>query len=201
MTERGGSPREATGVCIWLTGLSGAGKTTTAVALSTVLRGRGYAVTLLDGDALRRAASADLGFSKRGRDANVLRAARAARGAVARGEIVICALISPYRAARAASRCIIGGDNFIEVFVDTPLATCQARDPKGLYAAHRRGEVRALSGLDDPYEAPLHPELRLETDGRTPVDNVKRVLALLTARHFIAADDASERPPSPRVRS
>ncbi len=139
-------------------------------------------MTVLDGDSLRGAASAGLGFSKEDRDTNVLRAAAAARAIVARGAIAVCALISPYRDTRAAARRLIGDDRFVEVFVDTPLAVCEARDPKGVYSRYRRGEVHAISGIDDPYEVPLHPDLVLETESHTPAENVHRVLDLLAGR-------------------
>src|SRR5687767_706190 len=122
-----------TGFCIWLTGLSGAGKSTTALALSQVFRSAGRAVTLLDGDELRCGLSRGLGFSEVDRHANVLCAAGAAKEILTSGGIAVCALISPYRYARADARHLIGPDHFIEVFVDTPLAVCEAREPKGLY--------------------------------------------------------------------
>ena len=174
--------RSRFGLCVWLTGLSGAGKSTTAVALAAALQQSGCVVTLLDGDVLRAADPTCLGFSKADRDRNVLRAARQAVAAVRRGEIAICALISPYRDARAAARQLIGIDRFVEVFVDTPLAICETRDPKGLYDRRSRGEVRALTGIDDPYETPLDADVVLDTCSATLDDNVNRLMVLLAER-------------------
>ena len=168
------------GVCIWLTGLSGAGKSTIAEALVGALREADHTVALIDGDALRRGPSAGLGFSKRDRDVNVLRAADMAREGVARGEIVVCALISPYRDTRDAARRLLGVGNFIEVFVNASLEVCEARDPKGLYGRYRRGEISGISGIDDPYESPLTAELVLDTESRTVDDSVTTILTYLT---------------------
>jgi adenylyl-sulfate kinase len=150
------------GTCIWLTGLSGSGKSTIAAAVARRLATMGRAATVIDGDELRQGISADLGFSRADRDTNVLRAAAIARDAVERGEIVLCALISPYAMARAQARHIIGADRFVEVFLDTPLSVCEARDPKGLYALARRGLVREFTGIGAPYEPPLSPDLVLD---------------------------------------
>jgi sulfate adenylyltransferase len=172
--------------CIWLTGLSGAGKSTTALALHQALRSAGHVVTVVDGDELRCGLSIGLGFSKADRHANVLRAAATARDIVTSGGIAVCALISPYRDARADAQRLIGSDRFIEVFVDTPLAVCEARDPKNLYGRCRRGEVQSVSGIDDPYELPLEPDLVLRTEHSTAVENVSLVMALLIERKLIS---------------
>ena len=132
--------RDRRGVCVWLTGLSGSGKTTTASALAALLRERGREVAVLDGDALRAQRPEGLGYSREDRDANVWRMGLAAAGIVERGGVAVCAAISPYRAVRGAVRAMVGAGRFIEVFVDTPLEVCEARDPKGLYARARAGE-------------------------------------------------------------
>ena len=176
---------DRTGVCLWLTGLSGAGKSTTARAVGAPLRKRGHQVTLFDGDEFRARVSTDLGFSKADRDTNVMRVASLARDVVERGEIVICALVSPYGGTRDRARQLIGGHKFLEVFVDAPLALCEARDTKGLYARARRGELTGLTGVDDPYEAPISPDLVVRTTDGTVEHNVRLVLELLAARKFL----------------
>ena len=131
---------------------------------------------------VRRSAWPPLGFSKADRDEQVRRVARLARTAPDNGRVVICALVSPYRAARAEARTIVGADRFIEVFVDTPLAVCEARDPKSLYARSRRGDLDGLTGVDDPYETPVAPDLVLTTADRSVDDNAALLIAALTAR-------------------
>jgi len=173
------------GACIWLTGLSGAGKSTTAVALGTQLTRDGHHSTLLDGDDIRRQLPRSLGYSKADREQNVLRIAALARAAVRRGEIAICAVISPYRDARSAARTVVGQEHFIEVYVDTPLSVCVSRDVKGLYAKACRGELRGMTGWDDPYEAPLDPDLVLHTTDVTVEDNASILVALLRARRLL----------------
>jgi len=165
-----------------LTGLSGAGKSTIARALVDRLRVRGEDASLLDGDELRASISRDLGFSKAHRDMHVMRVAALTQQMVSRGEIVVCALISPYRDARARARDHIGSDRFIEVFVDTPLDVCERRDPKGLYARARSGQLAGMTGLTDPYEPPIAPNLILTTVNRNVDANVARLLAQLSER-------------------
>jgi sulfate adenylyltransferase len=171
---------EHSGACVWLTGLSGAGKSTTALALHDRLRAAGMTAVVFDGDALRRTAMRPLGFSKADRDANVLRAARLACEAADGGAIAICALISPYRATRATARELVGTERFVEVFIDTPVRVCEDRDPQGLYRRFRDGAVQGVTGLDAPYEPPLAPELTLQTEGRTVDENVSRIIAWLS---------------------
>lgn len=162
------------GVCVWLTGLSGAGKSTVADALTQQLRARSRAVTLLDGDAVRTHLSKGLGFSREDRDTNVLRIGFVAGEVVRHGGIVICAAISPYRATRDAVRAMVegvdgaGSGAFVEVHVATPIEECERRDVKGLYAKARRGELTGFTGVDDPYEQPLAPEVTLDTLNNTP---------------------------------
>jgi sulfate adenylyltransferase len=170
------------GVCIWFTGLSGSGKTTTADALVALLEARGRVVTLLDGDVVRTHLSKGLGFSREDRDTNVRRIGYVAGEVVRHGGIAVAAVVSPYRATRDEVRTMLPPGTFVEVFVDTPLDVVEARDVKGWYAKARAGEVTGFTGVDDPYEAPLAPELRLETVDSTPGTNAQRVLELLEAR-------------------
>ena len=155
-------PRHKQGACIWFTGLSGSGKSTTADVLTTLLLEAGRQVTVLDGDVVRTHLSKGLGFSKEDRDTNILRIGFVAGEIVRHGGIVICAAVSPYRATRNEVRNRIGPGQFVEVFVDTPLEVCEDRDTKGMYARARRGEIKGFTGIDDPYEPPVNPELTPE---------------------------------------
>lgn len=167
------------GVCVWFTGLPCSGKTTTAEALAGGLQGMERQVAVLDGDLIRACFSGDLGFSKADRDANVHRVGGLAAEMVRRGGIVICALVSPYAAARNRAREAVGNGRFVEVFVDTPLSVAEARDVKGMYAKARRGEIRNFTGIDDPYEPPARPEMTLDTVNCALADNVARLLRYL----------------------
>ena len=166
------------GICLWFTGLSGAGKSTTANVVLRMLTERGRTTTLLDGDQVRTTFWRDLGFSKADRDANVMRVAELARTICDAGEVTVCALISPYAEARGRARRLIGSDRFVEIFVDTPLDVCEQRDPKGLYARARRGEIRGVTGIDAPYEAPAAPDLVISTE-RTVEENAAIVVRLV----------------------
>ncbi|MEL7156906.1 MAG: adenylyl-sulfate kinase [Actinomycetota bacterium] len=151
------------GVTVWLTGLSGSGKSTVAVELERLLIDAGRPAYLLDGDNLRQGLNGDLGFSAADRDENVRRVAHVARLFADAGVVSIVPLISPYRAARELARRLHQAADlpFVEVFVDTPIEVCEQRDPKGLYAKARAGEITGMTGIDDPYEAPTQPEFRL----------------------------------------
>ena len=168
------------GATIWLTGLSGSGKSTIAAALEQQLVGRGIPAYMLDGDNLRHGLNGDLGFAEADRAENVRRAGEVACLFADAGMIAIVPLISPYVAdrERVRARHEAGGLRFIEVFVDTPLEECERRDPKGLYAKARAGELKHFTGIDDPYEAPTDPELRL-VPGSSPEDAATTVAALL----------------------
>jgi sulfate adenylyltransferase len=187
-----GSP----GVCIWLTGLSGAGKSSVARHLTSLLTRSGRTVTLLDGDVVRAHLSPGLGFSRADRDANVRRVGFVASEIVRHGGVAVCALISPYRATRDEVRALMPTGAFIEVFVDTPLQVCESRDPKGLYRSARRGRLRGMTGLDDPYEPPVWPEIRLDGAKRSPADNARRVVRVLADRRLVGPLGDPERGPA-----
>jgi adenylyl-sulfate kinase len=174
------------GTVVWLTGLSGSGKSTVARALELALARAGRLAVVLDGDNVRHGLCADLGFSAVDRAENIRRVGHVAALLADAGVLAITAFISPFRADRAAARAVIGGD-FVEVFVDTPLAACEARDCKGLYAKARAGEIPEFTGVSSPYEPPEAPELHLRTAGRTPDELAAAVLALLTAQGRLGA--------------
>lgn len=176
------------GVCVWFTGLSGSGKSTTAEALIALLGERDRVVTVLDGDVVRTHLSKGLGFSREDRDTNVRRIGYVASEVVRHGGIVVAAVVSPYRATRDEVRAMLPQGSFVEVFVDTPLEVCEARDVKGWYARARSGEMAGLTGVDDPYEPPLHAELTLRTVDTTVAANARLVLALLQARGDVAPE-------------
>ena len=178
-------PRHKQGVCIWFTGLSGAGKSTTAEVLTQLLLEYGRQVTVLDGDVVRTHLSKGLGFSKEDRDTNIRRIGFVASEIVRHGGTVIGAAVSPYRATRNDVRNMVGTDHFVEVFVDTPLEVCESRDFKGLYAKARRGEITGFTGIDDPYEPPLHPEIRLDTVAHSPEENARIIVDHLAAQGFL----------------
>lgn len=167
---------------IWFTGLSGSGKSTLAEALAEALRERGERVAVLDGDALRQGLCADLGFSPADRSENIRRTAEVAKLMQQAGLRVVVALISPYAAERQAARGRFVPGDFVEVHVDAPLAVTEARDPKGLYAKARRGEIRQFTGIDAPYEAPIQPELRIDTSRCSPAEAVACLLQYLDTR-------------------
>lgn len=180
-------PRHRQGVCIWFTGLSGAGKSTTAAILTTLLMEHGRRVTELDGDVVRTHLSHGLGFSKADRDINIRRIGFVAAEIVRHGGAVVCAAVSPYRATRNDVRNLAGAGSFVEVFVDTPLEVCEQRDIKGMYAKARRGEIKDFTGIDDPYEPPEHPEITLDTLRHTPEENARAILDYLIERGFVRA--------------
>jgi len=178
-------PRHKQGVCIWFTGLSGSGKSTTAEVLAVLLQEHGRQVTVLDGDVVRTHLSKGLGFSKEDRDINIRRIGFVASEIVRHGGSVICAAISPYRATRNDVRNMVGPDRFVEVFVDTPLEVCEQRDAKGMYAKARRGEITGFTGIDDPYEPPLNPEITLDTVHHTAEENARCILDYLVEQGFV----------------
>jgi sulfate adenylyltransferase len=178
-------PRHRQGVCVWFTGLSGAGKSTTAEVLAVLLLERGRRATLLDGDVVRTHLSAGLGFSREDRDANIRRMGFVAAEVVRHGGVCVCAAVSPYRSTRNDVRGMVGTDRFVEVFVDTPLEVCERRDAKGLYARARRGEIESFTGVSDPYEPPQNAEIVLDTLNHPPEENALRIIEHLTERGFV----------------
>lgn len=185
-------PRSRQGVCIWFTGLSGAGKSTVAEILAIHLLECGRQATILDGDVVRTHLSKGLGFSKEDRDTNIRRIGFVASEIARHGGLVIAAAVSPYRATRDEVRGMVGSDQFVEVFVDTPLGVCEQRDAKGMYAKARRGEIKNFTGIDDPYEAPLNPEITLDTVAHTPNENAQQILDYLVERGFVLAERITE---------
>jgi sulfate adenylyltransferase len=185
-------PRYRQGACIWFTGLHNAGKSTTASVLTSFLLEHGRNVTLLDGDVVRTHFSEGLGFSREDRDDHVRRMGYVASEIVRHGGMAICAAVSPYRAARNDIRNLVGRDHYIEVFVDTPLEVCEQRDTKGLYARARRGEIERFTGIDDPYESPQYPEIRIETLGYSAEENARIILSRLIEKGFVREDPAQE---------
>jgi sulfate adenylyltransferase len=178
-------PRHRQGVCVWFTGLSGAGKSTTAEVLTVLLLEHGRQVTVLDGDVVRTHLSKGLGFGKEDRDTNIRRIGFVAAEIVRHGGVVVCAAVSPYRVTRDDVRDMMGSEQFVEVFVDTPLEVCEQRDAKGMYAKARRGEITGFTGIDDPYEPPLHAEIILDTVTQTPEHNARLILDQLIQRGFV----------------
>ncbi len=183
-------PRHKQGVCIWFTGLSGSGKSTTAEILTSLLLERGRQVTVLDGDVVRTHLSKGLGFSREDRDVNILRIGYVASEIARHGGTVITAAISPYRATRNEAR-KMAGENFVEVYVDTPIEVCEQRDVKGLYARARRGQITGFTGVDDPYEEPVNPEITLDTVNFTAEDNARKIAAFLEEKGYLQPDGGS----------
>jgi adenylylsulfate kinase len=174
------------GFTLWFTGLSGAGKTTISHLVEKELRDRGSRVEVLDGDVVRENLSKGLGFSKEDRDTNIRRIAFVADLLSRNGVPVITAAISPYREIRGEAREMMG-DRFIEVFVKASVEVCAERDVKGLYEKAFSGEIKEFTGVSDPYEEPLDPELTLETEQESAEDSAGRIIALLEERQLIPA--------------
>ena len=169
-------------ICIWFTGLSGSGKSTIANLLEQRLHAQGRHTFLLDGDNVRHGLNRDLGFIEADRAENIRRVAEVARLMVDAGLIVIVSLISPYRSDRQHARSLFDGGAFVEVFVDTPVEECERRDPKGLYAKVRAGNLKNFTGVDSRYEAPEMPEVRLNTLSRSPDDCIEHLMLALVPR-------------------
>jgi sulfate adenylyltransferase len=182
-------PRHKQGFCVWFTGLSGSGKSATTQVLTSLLLERGRETAILDGDVVRTHLSKGLGFSKEDRDTNILRIGFVAGEIVHAGGAVVCAAISPYRAAREEARKFVGPDNFIMAYMDTPVEVCEGRDVKGLYAKARKamqdGKPMGFTGVDDPYEPPMDPEITLKGYGATPEENARKVIEYLEGQGFL----------------
>lgn len=177
------------GVTVWFTGLSGAGKTTISEAVEKALRSDGHQVEPLDGDIVRQNLTKGLGFSKADRDENIRRIGFVAQLLSRNGVVVLVSAISPYREIRDEVRGRIG--NFVEVFVNAPLETCEERDIKGLYKKARAGEIKGFTGIDDPYEAPLQPEVECRTDIESVEESVAKVLRALAGYGYGNGTQAS----------
>ncbi len=180
-------PRHRRGFCLWFTGLSGSGKSTTAEHIVNLLLEKGRNVTVLDGDVVRTHLSKGLGFSKADRDTNIRRIGYVASEIVRHGGLVICAAISPYRATREDVRNLVGA-GFLEIYMATPLEYVEAHDVKGLYAKARRGEIKGFTGIDDPYEPPLNPDFTLTAEGCTADENAHLVLQRLIDWGYVLDD-------------
>jgi adenylylsulfate kinase len=185
------------GVTVWLTGLPASGKSTVARHLSTLLTNRGVQNEVLDGDSVRANLSKGLGFTKADRDSNVQRIGFVCDLLTRNGVVAIAAVVSPYAAAREAVKRQIGA--FVEVHVATPLAECEKRDRQGRYAAARRGEITSFTGIDDPYEAPTDPALRIDCSVEPPELCAARVLAWLEAHDYVAGEQPAGPPDEERL--
>jgi len=176
------------GLTVFFTGLSGAGKTTTAQALAARLREYdARSITVLDGDAVRQRLSPELGFDRNDREQNIRRIGSMAAEVAAAGGIAVCAAIAPYEALRRSLRAIAeAAGAYVLVYMATPLHVCELRDPKGLYARARAGTLPLFTGISDPYEPPLDADLALDTTTRTPEDCARCILTLLTQRGLLA---------------
>ncbi len=170
------------GLCIWMTGLSGSGKSTIAVELERLLHAAGIHSMVLDGDNVRTGINSNLGFSEADRTENIRRIAEVAKLFVGNGTVTICCFVSPTIAIREQAKAIIGATDFVEVFVDTPLEECERRDVKGLYAKARAGEVKDFTGISAPFEPPAKADIILSTTDRTPDDCAGDVLQTLLPR-------------------
>ena len=168
------------GFVLWMTGLPGSGKSTIAQLLSARLREEFHRnVEVLDGDEIRKGLSRDLGLSKEDREEHNHRVSYVAKVLSRNGVIVISALIAPYRESRAAAKEMIGSDRFLETYIKAPLEVCEERDPKGLYAKARKGEINNMTGIQDPYEVPMEPDLVVDTSRATPEETVSQVILAL----------------------
>ena len=179
-----------TGFTIWFTGLSGSGKSTLSEVIEQRMKALGRNVEVLDGDIVRTHLSKGLGFSREDRDTNIKRIGFVCNLLTRNGVICISAAIAPYREARDWARKEIG--NFVEVYVRCPIEVCRQRDVKGLYKLVDEGKIKNFTGVDDPYEEPLHPELIVETDKETVEESVARILAKLTQLGYLEAEDDHE---------
>lgn len=185
-----GHGRQPPAACLWLTGLSGAGKSTIADALERRLRGAGRPVCTLDGDKLRRGLNRDLGYTDADRAENVRRLGEVAHLMVEAGMLVVVSAISPFRADRARARALFAPDRFFEVYIDTPLEECIRRDPKGLYARVMAGRIQNFTGFDSGYEPPQAPDIRIDTAHLLPGEAAEFILS-----HACRAEE------DPRVRA
>lgn len=167
---------------IWFTGLSGSGKSTLASALETFLFNQDFATYILDGDNVRYGLNQDLDFGESGRRENIRRVSEVSKLFLDAGLVVMTAFISPFKEDRLQAKQLVGADNFVEVFVDTPLEICEKRDVKGLYAKARAGKIPNFTGIDSPFESPQDPDIHLETEGKTVEDSLKEIIDQLISK-------------------
>jgi len=189
------------GVSIWFTGLSASGKSTVALLVDQLLTDRGRHCCVLDGDNIRHGLNSDLGFSPEDRTENIRRIGEVARLFATNGTIALTAFISPYRKDRECSRKLHDRGDFVEVYVNCPLEVCESRDPRGLYARARSGEIPEFTGVTAPYEPPLHPEIALRTDRETPEESAARVISYLEAHGYLDGGRRPSPPSPPRAES
>ncbi|MCZ2115988.1 MAG: adenylyl-sulfate kinase [Anaerolineae bacterium] len=180
---------EYPGYVLWMTGLSGAGKTTIALLLEKELKARGCKFERLDGDVVRESLTRDLGFSKEDRDKNIERVSFVAKLLSRNGVGCVCSFISPYQAVRDMVRA--NTTNYMEVFIDAPLDVVIGRDVKGMYKKAIAGEIPNFTGISDPFEAPTNPDIHIRTDQETPEESARRILAHLEERNLIPAREAA----------
>jgi sulfate adenylyltransferase len=178
-------PKTKRGFCVWFTGLPSSGKSTIADILAPLLMSRGKRVTVLDGDRVRMHLTKGLAFTKEDRISNILRVGFVAAEVVKHNGVVLCALISPYASARDKVRAMIGEDRFLEVFIDAPVEVCETRDVKGMYALARAGVIKCFTGVNDPYEIPASPEMRIVTADMSPEESAMLVLKKLKEKGFV----------------
>jgi len=186
------------GVTVWLTGLSASGKSTVAMIVDQILTNRGHHCCVLDGDNIRHGLNSDLGFSPSDRAENIRRIGEVAKLFTQNGIITLTAFISPYRADRDRNRAILDEGDFVEVYVNCPLEVCARRDPRGLYAKARAGEIREFTGISAPYEPPLRPELVLHTGVESELESAQRVTAFLADGGFLHRTSQTEHCSRPR---
>jgi adenylylsulfate kinase len=171
---------------LWITGLSGSGKSSIANAVEVKLHSMGIKTYLLDGDNIRHGLNKDLGFDEKSREENIRRIGEVAKLFVDSGLVVITAFISPFAKDRALARALVQEDEFVEVFIDTPLEVCESRDPKGLYKKARDGEIKDFTGIDSPYEVPLKPELHIKSSGKDISKIVEKIVRYLKEKEYIS---------------
>jgi adenylyl-sulfate kinase len=172
------------GAIIWLTGLSGAGKSTIATELERELFAMGLHTYILDGDNIRHGLSANLGFSPEDRTENIRRVGEVARLLMDAGVLVVTAFISPYRDDRRLARALVDEGDFVEIYVNAPLAVCEQRDPKGLYKKARAGQIQHFTGISAPYEPPENPEIIVHTDQQSVAESVAQIIDYLKLEHI-----------------
>ena len=165
------------GMTLWFTGLSGSGKSTVAVAMEKALAGKGIFCRIIDGDNVRRGLNAGLGFSPEDRKENIRRVAEVCKLFTQTGIVTLATFISPTRELRGMAKEIIGEDDFIEVYVSTPIEECERRDVKGLYAKARRGEIKEFTGVSSPFEAPLSPDIEIDTSALDIEESVEKIIS------------------------